>query len=186
MASVASQQVEAVLCSTINSVCFLCRGQSHRHAFKIKGKTKYHLFAWKRSIRVLGKWQFFETIPLSINGIVYPKMKIVIIYSPSCHFKPVWLLWITIEDILKNLDLFVSVCTYSTKSLTHFSYFAFHRRKKTNWFGITWGWVNDDKFHFWVNYPFIWITIWRHHSWRHAVQLVQGNRICYHGRTDWP
>lgn len=21
-------------------------------------------------------------------------------------------------------------------------------------FAMTWGWVNDDKFHFWVNYPF--------------------------------
>ncbi len=102
------------------------------------------------------KWQMLK----KIHALVLKRLKIkfVIIYSPSGSSKPVWMsLFWTQRKLFWRM----------WKTEQFWGTIDFHYKKKntmevngapellcSNGFGTTWGWVNDDNFHFWVNCPF--------------------------------
>jgi len=112
---------------------------------------------------------------MCVKGVVHPKRKIVIIYSPSSFSQTFMSFFLPLDtkvDVLSNVGnhtvdgthwLFFPTMEVNGHQSTlwqptffKISSFVFKRRKKLIhvWFGTTWGWVNDDNFHFWENYPF--------------------------------
>ncbi len=140
-----------------------------------------------------------------LNGIVHPKMKIVIIYSPSCRSKPVctsffcltqnkifWRMlvtkqfWFPLTFIVFIFYFFHNGSQQEPKhqhwspAFFKISYFVFHRRRKCiqvwNNMRANKGWQNLN---FSVNYPFL-----RDCSLKNANSLITYSPSC-HPRCIW-
>jgi len=64
--------------------------------------------------------------------------------------------------------------------------------RNSNKFGTTWGWENDDHFHFWVNYPFEWSKciaeseFWKSIHCNTEFKLIYVNfNILFYPPTGW-
>lgn len=85
------------------------------------------------------------------KGIVHIKYKTIIIYSPSCHCKPVWLSFFPpVEHLIYILIIFI--CPYNRNRLDTNILPNIFRRRKLYSFVMTWRRVNKRKFIF--GWPF--------------------------------
>ncbi len=135
-------------------------------------KQKEKLFCFSQSLLGL------------VKGIVHPKMNMVIIYSPSSSSNPEWMsmfcrtqrkifwrMWET-GPFWGTIDLqHVSMQQPGYKLSSEYLPLCSAEQRHAYRFETTWGWVNDDRIYFWVNYPVKCKILWNSTSLSLSLSL---------------